>query len=78
MLKELFAEYDNMDDKVSQAKQALEEVLKARSDVVRKIGTEIAPKKKLTRGGRELTIVVRGETHFFRGAKSDDDKVVVD
>ena len=76
-LKTMFAEYDLLDQSVNKAKDALEKALVARSKSVKTIAVAIAPKKKLLRNGRELTLVVRGNTYYFRGSKSTDDLVEV-
>lgn len=76
-LKEMFVEYDRLDVIVDEAKAALEKATVARSQSVKEIATAISPKKKLLRNGRELTLVTRGETYFFRGSKNMDDLVEV-
>lgn len=75
-LKELFAQYDQADAHWEDKKVELEKAAQERSEVVKQIALAIAPKKKLSRNNRELTIVVRGETYFFRGGKSTDVVVV--
>ena len=77
-LQELFAQYDAADAAWEQRKVELDQATRARSEVVKQIALAIAPKKKLLRQGRELTVVVRGETFFFRGAKSSTDVVEVE
>jgi hypothetical protein len=83
-ISELFAAYDSADEVVVQAKAAKEAAERVRSDACKAIALAIAPKKKVLRAGRELTVVVRDNksegftTYFFRGAKSGDDAVVVD
>lgn len=67
-LKELFVEYDKRDKKWNDLKEELEEAVRQRSAVVKQIAESVAPKKKVVRNGATLTIVVRGETYFFRGA----------
>lgn len=77
-LKEVIAQYDHATSVVEEKKAALELAVKERSDVVRLIAAEILPKKKFTRAGKEITIVVRGETWFLRGSKVEEGLVDVD
>jgi cell division protein FtsB len=77
-LKELFSQYDQADAHWEIKKAELEKATRERSEVVKQIALAIDPKKKLLRAGRELTVVVRGETYFFRGAKSSSDVVEVE
>ena len=65
-LKLLLVEYDYADKSVSAKKVELELAIKERSNVVNCILDANEGKKKLRRDGKELTIVVRGETYFFR------------
>lgn len=76
-LKEKFVVYDAADLAWREAKKALEAATVVRSNAVKAIAEEIAPKKKLLREGCELTIVVRGETYFFRGKSDKSDLVEV-
>jgi hypothetical protein len=78
MLKDLCVQYDAADAEVSERKAALEQALQARSAIVKAISGEIAPKKKFIRGGKEITIVARGDTFFFRGSKSETGLVEID
>lgn len=77
-VKELCSEYDRADLDVSDKKSALENSLKTRSDIVKNIAVSIAPKKKFIRAGREVTIVQRGETFFFRGSKGEGGLLEID
>ena len=77
-LKELIASYDAASNVVEEKKVALELAVKERSDVVRLIAAEILPSKKFLRSGKEITIVVRGETFFLRGSKTTAGLVDVD
>ena len=77
-IKDLITNYDLATHVVDEKKADLEKAVKERSDVVRLIAAEIAPKKKFLRSGKEVTIVVRGETFFLRGSKSEEGLVDVD
>jgi hypothetical protein len=77
-LKELITNYDAATAIVEEKKLDLEKAVAARSDIVRLISAEISPSKKFLRSGKELTIVVRGETFFLRGAKTSAGLVDVD
>ncbi len=77
-LKELCIEYDAADVRVAECKAALIQAEAARSEVVKRIATEVAPAKKFIRAGKEITIVQRNETFFFRGAKSKSGLVEVE
>lgn len=70
-ISQLFSEYDQYSAKLREAEAEVERLTGMRSEVVKKIGGIIAPRKKLERGGKLLTIVQRGETAFFRGAGED-------
>lgn len=72
MLKDLCIEYDAANSKVDECKAALVQAEKDRSEIVKRIASEIAPKKKFIRAGKELTVVNRGETWFIRGSKHED------
>lgn len=76
-LKEKFVVYDAADLAWHNAKKALEEATIVRSNAVKAIADEIAPRKKLLRNGCELTIVVRGETAFFRSSSNKSNLVEV-
>lgn len=76
-LKEKFAAYKECDSKVMALKAELEKALAEKSDAVKAIATEIAPKKRIVCGGRELTVVIRGSTYFFKGEGKNDDAVEV-
>lgn len=78
MLKELCETYDQKNETVEVKKKELELALAARSEVVHKIASLVAPKKKFIRAGKELTIVIRGETAFFRGSKQESGLVEID
>lgn len=69
----LFSQYEEKDTAVAECKRAAVTAEKTRSDVVRSILEANGGKKKIRRNGQELTIVIRGETHFFRGSKQSDD-----
>lgn len=71
-LKTLCEEYDRLDAIVTQKKNEVEQALKARSNCVETIAKAAAPKKRIIRNGREITIVDKKGTWFFRGAKSGD------
>ena len=77
-LKELCIEYDAANARVDECKKALVEAEQARSEIVKRIASEIAPKKKFIRAGKEVTIVARGNTFFFRGSKSESGLVEVE
>lgn len=66
-VRELFTQYDLRDAAVEHAKAELDKALQVRSEVVKQIGEMIAPAKRITRNGKELTLVVRGNTYFWRG-----------
>lgn len=68
----LVSSYNEADKFASEKKNELDDAMKKRSDVVKEISKTIAPKKKFMLNGREMTIVVRGETYFLRGPKGDD------
>jgi hypothetical protein len=77
-LKDKFAAYDEKTNQLAALAEAAERVTKERSDIVKSIAEEVSPKKKILRGGKEMTIVSRNETWFLRGAnKPADDKVAV-
>ena len=78
-LQELFVEYDQADRAWEEKKKELEEATRLRSNAVKAIAEspELKGKKKITRHGATLTIVVRGDTYFFRGKPSADDAVEV-
>lgn len=76
-LKELCGQYDVADSEVETQKRILDEAIRKRSDIVKSIAGVLAPKKKFIKGGKEITIVVRGETYFFRGSKQDSGLVEV-
>lgn len=78
MLKDLCVEYDAANSKVDECKAALVQAEKDRSEIVKRIASEIAPKKKFIRAGKEITIVVRGSTYFFRGSKGESGLVEVE
>lgn len=75
-LVELFAQYDALKGKVEEAKLAHEAAAKNLSNTTAAILVENEGKKKIRRGGKELSIVVRGSTTFIRGAKEDKDDVI--
>lgn len=76
-LKDKFAVYKEHDLKCQELKDQLDAALKEKSEAVKAIASEIAPKKKVIYGGKELTVVVRGSTYFFKGEGKIDDSVVV-
>jgi hypothetical protein len=69
-------EYDTANDAVNVAKQAVKDAEEMRGNAckaIAMIAQKLAPnKKKISRNGRQYTIVVRGSLYFFRGAKEDD------
>jgi hypothetical protein len=69
-------DYDNANADVLAAKQTLKEMEEKRGAACKCISQlvqRVAPgKKKILRGGRQYTIVVRGPLYFFRGAKDED------
>jgi hypothetical protein len=77
VLRDLFTLYDAKEAQLIEAKLAVEAALKERSEVVNQIAKLIAPKKKVLRHGKELTICFRGETTFFRGAGKNSEPVEV-
>ena len=78
MLKELCLDYDKATAEVEAKKAELDVALQARSKIVEAISKEIAPKKKFLRAGKEITIVIRGDTFFFRGSKQESGLVEVE
>jgi hypothetical protein len=72
-ITELFTEYDAADLEVENRKNALEAAISTRSDVVRKIGNVIAPLKRVSRNGKQLTVVQRGDHFFIRGQKDESE-----
>ena len=76
-LKELFSQYDAANQEVQEARAHLATLETERGEIVKAIAQAIAPKKKITRGGKELTIVSRGNTHYFRGPKETNPEDVV-
>lgn len=76
-LKELFAQYDAANQEVQEAKAHVVTCEYERSAIVKQIAEAIAPKKKITRGGKEMTIISRGETYYFRGPKDTNPEDVV-
>lgn len=72
-VRALFEEYDEKDREWDAAKVAVETATIARSAVVEKIAKLIAPRKKLMRNGQALTLVVRGNTFFWRGLGKEKD-----
>jgi hypothetical protein len=79
-LKEAFVEYDKANEVWEQAKAALEDATRARSETVKMIAGMVAPKKRILRAGKEFSIVARpvkstGDTTYFMrlaGASPDD------
>jgi hypothetical protein len=69
-------DYDSANDEVNAAKIALKDAEEKRGEAckcIAMIASRLAPgRKKITRNGRQFTIVVRGSLYFFRGAKEDD------
>lgn len=78
MLSELCTDYDQVNVRLEEAKATLEALLRERSEIVKGMAKEVAPKKKFRRAGKELVIVVRGDTCFLRGAKEDSGLVEVE
>jgi len=74
---ELLAKYKTADDEVTRIKMLLEEANQTRSDVVKEIHDELGKGPFTYKGDYLGKIVVRGNTHFFRG-KSDDGTIKVD
>ena len=77
-LQELMAYYDETNTAWEEKKAELEQAARRRSEVVKQIAEAIAPKKRVIRHGRELTVVQRGETYFFKGNSKSSDAVEVD
>lgn len=75
--KELFQAYDLADDAVEQAQAALEAALKVRSDKVKDILDTTGSKGPFAYKGDVLKVVVRGDTHFFRGKKRQETLITV-
>jgi hypothetical protein len=72
---ELLAKYKTADAEVARAKLLLDEANQARSDVVEEVYKAIG-KGPFTYKGEYLgKIVVRGNTHFFRGKSEDGVKI---
>lgn len=65
-LRSLFAEYDKRETKLALAKEAVENAMIARSEVLSDILDAGGP-GPYNRNGRQLKIVKRGETLFLRG-----------
>ena len=76
-LKEKFAAYKECDARVETLKAQLDKALKEKSEFVKAIAIEIAPKKRIIHGGKELTVVVRGDTYFFKGEGKAADAVEI-
>lgn len=72
-LMQLFSQYEGNDSKVDECKREMDRAIKDRSDTVELILAANNGKKKIRRNGKEMSIVVRGNTHFFRGAKDNED-----
>jgi hypothetical protein len=77
-IKDLFVEYEKRKETLIQKKKEVDAALNARSEVVNKIAALIAPKKKLTYKGKDLTVVQRGDTVFFRGLSDDSNEIKID
>lgn len=69
-VRELFAAYDRAELDLQNANNAAANAIAARSDLVAQIAKLVSPLKRVIRGGKELTIVSRGDTHFLRGSKN--------
>lgn len=69
----LLAQYDQKNSAVAECKLAAVKAEFDRSKVVQAILDANGGKKKLRRNGQELTIVVRGDTFFFRSSKDSSD-----
>lgn len=74
---ELLTKYSDADKEVTRIKLLLEEANKNRSDVVEEIHNNLGKGPFTYKGDYLGKIVVRGNTHFFRG-KSDDGVIKVD
>jgi len=75
-LSKLFETFDNADKEWEARKAAVETSYKERSNAVEAIAKLIAPQKKIRRAGKELTIVVRGTSWFFKGAGKKDNEIL--
>lgn len=67
----LFVEYDRKDQVVEKKRKDLEKSIKDRSDTVKDILEANLGMKRIRRAGKEYSIVIRGETYFFRGGKGE-------
>jgi hypothetical protein len=76
-MKAALVQYDAADKKVEDIKAQLEVALSERSNVVKTILGANDGVKKFRRSGKELTIVIRGDTYFFRGSKEKGNLVDV-
>lgn len=76
-IKVCFESYDAADKAVLEAKALLEEKLKIRSECVKSILDVTGSKGPYAYKGDTVKIVVRGDTHFFRG-KTNGDLITVD
>lgn len=71
-LVSLLSEYDAANAKVAELQEQVVAAIRLRSGITRAILEANGGKKKLRRSGKELSIVTRGDTCFFRGAKEGD------
>ena len=76
-LKEKMAHYKTCAARETELKAELEKVLREKSEAVKAIAHEIAPKKRIVCEGRELTVVTRGSTYFFKGEGKSSDVVEI-
>jgi hypothetical protein len=73
-LKTLFANYEAANLELEAAKKVVEEKEHSRSDIVKAI-YEAAGKGPFTFKGEQKTVVIRGETYFFRSPKGTAIKI---
>lgn len=77
-LKTLLSQYEEKEGILSEKKREVEEALSERSKVVALIASTIAPAKRFNYKGAVVTIVVRGDTFFFRGLGKEGEMVKID
>ena len=66
-INNLYAAFIETDALWEERKRQVEESYSLRSDAVKAIAQAIAPSKKFVHNGKELTVVVRGDSWFLRG-----------
>lgn len=65
------AKYDEIQNRLKELEVEKLNLLKASSECVKRVLAANGGVKRLRRNGSEMIIIVRGDTHFFRGGKGD-------